>query len=199
MECEESINLNPWFTMWTLPRATIRQIIDTDPRKKILLLASIVGIINVFEVVLDGVGSPDFSGAIVFLILGSLSGITSLYLISALHRLTGSWIGGQASTFELRAAIAWSNVPLIWSTLLWIPELIHRELFYWQDVFTSDLFVLFMDLVSFAKIFISIWTLIIFIVSLAEAQKFSIWKAILNVILTIVFVFVLIFIFASIF
>jgi hypothetical protein len=50
-------------------------------------------------------------------------GIIHLDIGGAILRWTGSWFGGQASSEEVRAAIAWSSVPRIWALLLLIPEL----------------------------------------------------------------------------
>ena len=36
--------LNPWFSIWTKPRATIRQIIQTDNEPMVLALASLGGL-----------------------------------------------------------------------------------------------------------------------------------------------------------
>lgn len=33
--------LTPWFSMWRRPRATIREILDTDPTRGVLLVAVI--------------------------------------------------------------------------------------------------------------------------------------------------------------
>ena len=35
--------LNPWFTIWTRPRATMRSILDTDPKHMVMVLAMLAG------------------------------------------------------------------------------------------------------------------------------------------------------------
>lgn len=37
---------------------------------------------------------------------------------------TGKWLGGRASREAIGMALAWSMVPIAWSLLLWIPELL---------------------------------------------------------------------------
>jgi hypothetical protein len=48
----ESINkqtLNPWVSMWTKPRITIHQIVDTNPERLVLVLAAISGFSHVLD------------------------------------------------------------------------------------------------------------------------------------------------------
>jgi hypothetical protein len=40
---------NPFLTIWTRPRATIRAIVDTDPNRHVLLLAAIGGVVNALD------------------------------------------------------------------------------------------------------------------------------------------------------
>ena len=39
-------SLNPWFTMWLHPRATTREILDTDPSRLVIALAMFGGVLN---------------------------------------------------------------------------------------------------------------------------------------------------------
>ena len=57
------------------------------------------------------------------LIVGSLMGILGLWLGGVLLRWTGGWIGSHANSRRIRTTLAWSNVPLIWSLVLWIPAI----------------------------------------------------------------------------
>src|SRR5262245_45012540 len=41
--------LNPWFSMWVMPRATMRQILDTNPSRFVHLLAILGGIVEVMR------------------------------------------------------------------------------------------------------------------------------------------------------
>ena len=37
----QKLGINPWITIWTSPRKTIRAIVETNPKKDFLLLAAI--------------------------------------------------------------------------------------------------------------------------------------------------------------
>ncbi|MES0491628.1 MAG: YIP1 family protein [Leptospirales bacterium] len=93
----------------------------------VLILAAVAG----FSQVLDRASSRSFGDTfewpIIFLIAavaGPIFGIIVLYIIGAVFKWTGSWIGGKASFKNIRIAVAWSNVPILWALLLWLPELL---------------------------------------------------------------------------
>ena len=158
--------LNPWLSIWIQPRETIRWIVDTDPKRQVILLAVVGGIAgSLYPSVIGSQTEFIFS-----LIGGSISGLLYLYIGGALLRWIGSWFGGQATTEEVRAAIAWSLVPTIWSLLLWIPGLIIL-------VFVPSLYLLFALGFVYAQIIIGIWAFVVLLKCLGEVHRFSAWKA----------------------
>jgi hypothetical protein len=120
-------------------------------------------------------------------IVGAIGGIIGLYIGAGLLRWVGMWIGGAASSMNIRAAMAWSNVPIIWALLLWIPELF----LFGRELFTSDTpkidasESLTYSFIGFGviEVLVSIWALIIFLKCLGEVQGFSAWKALGNTLL----------------
>lgn len=189
---EENINtqsqvLNPWLSMWIRPRASIQQIVDDDPDHLVVLLAAIAGIGSVLDRACmksmgDRLELPLI--LIIAVIAGPIGGIISLYLFGALLRWTGSWIGGAATYRHVRAAVAWSKVPLIWAMALWIPELA----LFGKELFTSEVPIieakpiLALMLLGFGllEITIGIWAAIIFLKCLGQVQGFSAWRALAN-------------------
>lgn len=183
----ETKPLNPWFSMWLHPRRTIRQIVETDPERLVLLLAAVGGIAQALanaESKSNGDKVSLTSVLLISLILGPLMGVFSLWLGSIILRWTGGWIGGQADARRVRTALAWANVPQIWSLLLWIPAL----LLFGAELFTkatpiieassllSALYLVF----SIGTAVIGVWSFVVFLHSLGEVQGFSAWKALLN-------------------
>jgi hypothetical protein len=190
MEDLSQQKLNPWFSIWTRPRATIQQIVETDPRRLVLLLAALGG----FSTVLDRASMRNLGDKLdwpVLLLLaavvGPIAGIVTLYIGAALLRWTGSWIGGQASAQNIRAAMAWSTVPEVWGLLLWIPAFA----LFGQELFTSTMPSvdanpsLSFILLGFAVIslVIGIWEFVIFLKCLGQVQGFSAWKALGNAVM----------------
>jgi hypothetical protein len=185
METEVQIDpLNPWVSIWIRPRETIRWIVETDPTRQVILLAALSGIAQSLARASERSLGDIISVPIIFiiaLIAGSIGGILSLYIGGALLRWTGSWFGGQAASEEVRAAIAWSSVPIIWSLLLLIPELA----LFGEELFTSAtpridanplLQFLLLGFVA-VEIVISIWAFVLFLKCLGEVHRFSAWKA----------------------
>ena len=186
----ETTPLNPWFSMWLHPRRTIRRIVETNPDRLVLLLAAVGGIVEaLINASSDSKGENMSLQAILLtaLIGGPLMGVIGLWLGGALLRWTGGWIGGQADSRRIRATLAWANVPLVWSLLLWIPALLlfGAELFATAtpildaSTMLSGLYMVF----SFGIGIVSIWAFVVFLHALGEVQGFSAWKALGNSIL----------------
>lgn len=179
--------LNPWLSMWTQPRTTIQQIIDTDPRRFVLVLAALGGVPQTLNRASmrnagDSLGLPII--LVVAIVLGPIMGILVLYLGGALVGWTGRWLGGRASFEQIRAAIAWAAVPFLWVSLLWIPELA----LFGEEVFTTETPrleaspALSISLLVFAIVEIGgvLWSLVVSWKSLGQVQGFSAWKALGN-------------------
>lgn len=199
MEFADSVNelesgaqrtFNPWFSIWIRPRATIQQIVETDPHKTVLLLAAAAGISRAldrasFRNLGDRAEWPVIVGAAV--VVGPVAGIIGLYVSGALVGWTGKWIGGAAPSENIRAAVAWSNVPVVWTLILWIPQLA----LFGQELFTSATPrldanpLLGLTLLAFAltELTLGLWAIVIFLKCLAQVQGFSAWSALGNVLL----------------
>ena len=186
----ETTPMNPWFSMWLHPRRTIRRIVETNPDRLVLLLAAVGGIVEaLINASSDSKGENMSLQAILLtsLIGGPLMGVIGLWLGGALLRWTGGWIGGQADSRRIRATLAWANVPLVWSLLLWIPALLlfGAELFATAtpiidaSTMLSGLYMVF----SFGIGTVSIWAFEVFLHALGEVQGFSAGKALGNSIL----------------
>ncbi len=115
--------MNPWLSIWWHPRSTIRQIVDTNPRRSVLLIMMSVGVAGVLMQgarFLNRSGLPVPIFFLMLLGLGAVVGLIWLYLFGWLYRWVGSWLGGQAKNVEVRAAIAWAQVPTLAGWLLWV-------------------------------------------------------------------------------
>jgi len=172
---------SPWFSMWTRPRATIQSIVERGPTRFVLLLAALYGISQALDQASakNAVDTlPLVTVLLIALIGGAISGIITLYVGGFLLKHTGQWLDGKANSEKVRAAMAWSSVPIAWGLLLWIPEL----LIFGGDLFTSTaeriaahavLYFLFMAL----ELIVAFWAMIIFFKSLGQVHGFSAWRA----------------------
>lgn len=122
--------LNPWFSMWLKPRATVRQQLDTDPKRYVLLLAAIAGASNNLDQAIEfaePIGSF-FVALIVVLVCGAIGGLIWLYLGGWLIGITGRSLGGVGRAAEVRTAMAWSNIPTVWMLPLSLAFIVYAGL-----------------------------------------------------------------------
>ncbi len=182
--------LNPWLSMWVKPRATIQQVIETDPTRWVLLLVALNGVFDVFDrAMAKNMGNQlDWTSILLLAIItGPLFGVIGLYLFGWLIGWTGRWIGGKGTHENIRAAIAWATIPTIWALALWTPML---------GIFGQDMFVSPTNLSSndpnllynfwifgIVLFFAEITSFIILFQALGQVQGFSAWRAFGNVVL----------------
>lgn len=206
MNTDETPKLNPWTAIWTKPRATIQQIVDTDPTHWVLPLGALAGISSTLDQASikslgDQFNLPEILG--IAIIGGILVGILMLFISGALLRLTGKWLGGVATQQQIRAAIAWSSVPLVFSMLLWIPQyaLVGNELFTTETPILNSNPTLLLATLGFMvlELVLAIWGLVIFLKCLGQVQKLSVWKALANAIITLALVLISIILVVAIF
>lgn len=180
-------------TIWTRPQATICGILDEDPEHMVFMLGIILGISDCIDRSYAKSSGELFTVPAIFtlcLVMGPIGGLTLLYGASALIKWTGKLLGGQGSHTHIRAAFAWSSVPLICGLLLWIPGV----LLFGGDLFAKETpridasTVLQLEYACWVclRVILFFWSLIVFLKCLAAVQGFSSWRALLNVVLSFV-------------
>jgi hypothetical protein len=179
--------LNPWFAIWVMPRPTMRQILDTDPRRLVHVLAAAGGAVkwaqlNIPSQLVDMTSFSLILGLKLGLAFGgAIVGLISLYLFGFLVRLTGGWLGGKGDFTAVRSAVAWSNIPAIWGLLLWLPTIA----FLGPKGINFDPGTLIHEPggamlvvpVLLMTIVLGIWQLVVFLKCAGEAHGFSAWRA----------------------
>jgi Yip1 domain len=178
--------MNPWISIWTEPRKTIDSIVDENPKKHLWLLAWIYGFLSFMNASQSFVlgNTVQFFGIILLSILiAPLWGMLVFQVWSYVVHLIGKLLKGKGSFPYVRAAFAWSCVPLTVNIFLWILLLLvfGKSLFQTAEPTTGP--VVLLTLVLIAKVIVMIWSLVIYINALAEVQRFSIGRAILNILL----------------
>jgi len=177
-----SEGLNPLGSIWFHPRRTIRAIVDTDPFYGVLLLAMAAGAANaIMEVAaLPGpapIGSSIFAAGLLAGSAGAVLGIAWLYIFGWLYRWVGGWLGGRAKTQEVRAAIAWVEVPTLALFLLWLigylwapdPEAAAGG----SGELIRLVGIVFLSLLA---VVVWVWRTVLACQTLAEVHRFSAWK-----------------------
>ena len=125
---------NPYLTIWMRPRATIRGIVNQNPSFRVLPIAIAGGILQAIQLeVLFWAGDQLSVSMLLVLcvVLGPLLGLILLYLGAWIVELSCRMLGGQSDSAEVRAALAWSSIPFLATTPLWIIRFASR----WQGTF----------------------------------------------------------------
>ena len=180
-------NKSPWITIWTKPQETIRAIVSENPKRSIWILAWIYGflsLVNGFQSFSLGTASHFLILLLVAVILAPFWGMVLFGVWSWVVLWVGKILGGQGTFLSVRAAFAWSCVPLMLNVGLWLFVIFLFGSSMFQMMQPQEGVVMVLFLVFLAKIAMLVWALVIYINGLAEVQQFSIAKAIGNIVLS---------------
>jgi hypothetical protein len=199
-------SLSPFITIWTEPRAAIRKIVERDPSRYVLGLAALgpalVAMESAWSRMFAEQTPPSFlwplEVAFIAIFAGAF-GIAVLYFNGWALRWIGGFLGGVASSVEVRAALAWSRIPDIAAALISIaatlmgaaapPAFMNGHL----PPFTPSLVGL-----GFVNLVLGVWSFVMMLQCLGEVHRFSAWRA-LGAILIEAGIFLLLFILLIIF
>jgi hypothetical protein len=191
------LSINPWTGMWVRPRETIRAIIETNPGYMYPLLCFIYGFPLALQLAQNfSLGNTYSTTAIVITsaILAIILGAVMISIAAALFTWTGKWIGGTGTYQQVRAAVAWSNMPNVVNIGLWMINIatfgvrLFRTNFIETQFVGNELTIIFMTV--FVQLIIAVWAFIIALKALGEVQGFSAWKALLNIVIPVGIIFV---------
>jgi hypothetical protein len=201
---------SPWVNIWFVPRATIRRIVDKDPKYLVILLAALAGGVSMLKSALGAVVTfnwlpgLDLGSALHLLALGPIPewlvgldqtllflspfvgaalGIATLYGNGFILKWGGGMLGGTATAAEVRAAIAWAGVPQVCLGVAALAPILEAALF----APTADSGIPAAGLepaFSVSALILWLWSLIIFLKCLGEVHRFSAWRALASVLLT---------------
>lgn len=181
--------------MWTKPRETIRAIVQSNPKFRIFCLAGIYGFPLMLHLSQSGSLSESVSLPIIFilaLLLAVPVGMISFTISSALVYWVGKLLKGEGSFLGIRAAIAWSNVTNIGTILTWLLLIgaFGSQLFFrgFTEMPFRGTAAIYANSAFLAQAVLSVWSFVLLIRGLQEVQKYSVWKAIVNIVLPFVIV-----------
>lgn len=191
----KTLQTNPWLSIWTQPKKTIRAIVNTDAKMGFLILCAIYGLplaFNLAQSFAFSTSVPVWAILVGSLVVCTFLGVIGISISAWLLHFTGRYLKGKADYTAVRAAVAWSNVPNIVTIGMWVLLLI----VFGGNVFNKDFSqgqyfgyqagILF--IVMLVESVVSIWGFIILLNALAEVQGFSIFRALLNIIIPFIVV-----------
>lgn len=181
----------PWAQIWCSPRATIRQIVAESPNRSLWCLAAIYGfssLLNTFQSLFLGLYMPVLGILILAALLSPLWGYVCFTVWSWIVTFTGRWLKGQAPFQAVRAAYSWSCVPLLINIPFWLllAALFGQDLFvnFSQGTVLTNGQATFLFLVVLIRLVAAVWSLVLYINTLAEVQGFSVLRSIGNILLS---------------
>lgn len=185
---------SPWVTIWYRPRLTVRAIIESNPKRDVLLIAILFGLLSSFPsmtIFMQGDFLFLLLGMFITFIVGPIFGIVWLYVTGAILGFTGMILGGKGTGAEVRAAVAWGYVPMLVGLALTTPFLMivmlmlpNSQDFMMNPTASMGAFSMIGSCFMFLSIPLSLYGFyFVFLQSLAEAQQFSGWRAFGSVLL----------------
>ena len=177
-------SITPFFTIWTAPRATIRQIVDSDPTRNVIALAAIGPAIGAlagqWSKALGGNANLSASWPIwvaFSVAIEAALGVLGLFIFGAIFKWSGSLLGGVASRVEVRAALAWSQVPAITAeTVLLIAVLMGVPMPHATPGMLPQIDPAFYK-VMVVEAVLGIWGFVVSLKCIGEVHRFSAWRA----------------------
>jgi hypothetical protein len=172
--------VDSWVTIWYQPRATIRRIVATNPKKFVVGIAWMAGALAALDAQV-AVATIDYPpdiphlprlgpiGVAIAAILFGLASVVSLYGGAALYRWASHFVGGTADAIEVRAALAWSQVPGLY---LEVVIIIATALGLYTPSVSGAVFPL-----SLIETIVGVWVFVITLKCLGEVNRFSAWRA----------------------
>lgn len=191
------LEVQPWFKILTHPRQTMRWILSDGSSGDVFLLCYLEGLaFYLMNASSNGMGDDTSAMGIFFLGMLTALGYMGLkvYLAGGLLYWTGRWLKGAEEVDGIRAALAWSAMPNIWGLLLWVPafSFLQEELFTTETPRIAESFPLaVLDFVfRLALILLNVYSAVLLVPTLAEAQEFSLMRSVANILLTLLVVLI---------
>lgn len=192
-------SITPFFTIWTEPRATIRRIVDTEPTLFVIALAAIGPAIGALAGQWSRALTNNANLSVLWPLWVAVSvaiqaalGVIVLFIFGAVFKWSGAMLGGVANRVEVRAALAWSQVPGIAGEIILLIAVLsgvpmpqptpgafpHIDPAFYKVMLVEVVFV--------------IWGFIVSLKCMGEVHRFSAWRALVAILIPPLIVLVVI-------
>jgi hypothetical protein len=186
---------NPLLSIFFSPRATIRHVVSTNPEMHLTALLLLAAFLNSVDYFSNRHLGDVMATWVVLVVAAVIAPIAIPF--SRIGAWFGEWagskLGGVASREEVRAAYAWTSVPVIAAGLVLVPT----QMALWGSEYfraakplmaqTNPLVVILLALVAMVA---AIWSLVVGFKAFAEVHQFSVWRALGSAALMFLVVFV---------
>ena len=117
----QKLGFNPWISMWTSPRRTIRAIVDSNPKQGFFYIGAIVALqqyFSLFAILSLTFTKPVIIGFVVAVLLSPIIGCLWFFYNGAILFVCGKLLKGKANYLEVCSAYAWSQLPVLINLLI---------------------------------------------------------------------------------
>ncbi|HEY2524201.1 MAG TPA: Yip1 family protein [Candidatus Binataceae bacterium] len=190
----------PWIAIWMSPRETIKKIVSRDPTSQVILLGALAGGLSLTNFFLAMALSPAASAitphsqlnaylpilTLTSPFLGAAIGVLTLYMNAFLLDWSGRALDGVGNAVTVRAAVAWSSVPVICLSAVTLLILLGAGTWNALGLSMPDPNAA-AEAIAAAKnpfsvtrgieAIISAWSFILMLNGVAAVHRFSIWRA----------------------
>ncbi|MGB5647964.1 Yip1 family protein [Muriicola sp.] len=178
--------------IWLSPRKVFKFINDQQYDRYVYLLLALAGIANAFDrAVSRDLGDKMSLWGIIMLcfFVGGFLGWISIYIYAGLISWTGKWLKGEGNSSSILRILSYALIPIIVAMIFLVPQIG----IYGKEMFKSDGDITSAGLIPnfifygtmILEFVLAIWTIVLCVVAVAEVQKFSIAKSILNLLLPV--------------
>lgn len=187
---------SPWRAIWVRPRLVVRWILATDPTRRVPELLAGGAIASSLVTATVWIGPGGNTGYLMLhLVLGTAVLFWMNYdlLPSALTAL-GRRLGGTGTYDRVQVAVAYASIPTIWAL---VPVAFSLPLLALQQFAAADAMQAGFNVTAayagggameagliltatLAQVVIGVWGTVVFVACLAEAHRFSAWRAVMT-------------------
>ena len=186
--------MNPWTLVWTAPRKAVRSAITNNKAQLAFILAMIFGITSFFDRAIGrnlGDTFPFLLVLVMTLVGGAIGGLLGWWILSGISFFIGKWLGGTGTYEEMKIAVGISYIPVALTGVLYVLDLLILRTSLFKDVEVSVFQALWLLFSASIGVVFSFWSIFIVIKGVAEAHRFSSWKALLTLVLPFVILMVI--------
>jgi hypothetical protein len=175
------VTARPWRTIWFSPRRTMRELLVSEMRPGWTLVVGLAALHGALATLggLAAKGELSFNMAAMPTIVGVLQVVFGVLVGPFLLAFSGGWFGGQADPEEIRQSLAWSYAPLAVTAVCWIPVILTgagAAAPVQVDAPSASMVLKAVLLLAVTLVHVAAlaWTFVLQVITLAEAQHFSV-------------------------
>jgi signal peptidase I len=164
----------------------IEHVISAKSSPSVLLVAGLGGASSLVLAAFDYgelTALVDWYTLAIVIPLGFIVGVAGLFFNAFVVKLCGILLRGHASQAHIRAALAWSTVPIVFGLAIYLTAVIGLKLVGAVDSSQPAFNAVAVGLRVVAGV-VGLWTLVLTIVTVKRVQGFGAWRAITNIALS---------------